>query len=152
LLWCKRSKAQKKYTFNHHQMKSLNDDKQMRSDWEIAICTGRERIKVNGQKAHPTQKPEALLHRVILSSSNVGDVILDPFFGTGTTGAVAKMLHRHWIGVEREPSYVEIARERIERAGVSMFPDETLVFESKRSAPRVAFGALVESGLITPGA
>ena len=102
LLWCKKSAAQKKYTFNYHAMKSMNDDKQMRSDWELALATGSERLRVNGEKVHTTQKPEALLYRVILASSNPGDVILDPFFGTGTTGAVAKKLGRHYIGIEKE--------------------------------------------------
>ena len=95
-------------------MKALNDDLQMRSDWQLPLCTGKERLKVNGSKAHSTQKPEALLYRVLLSSTNPGDVVLDPFFGTGTTGAVAKKLHRHWIGIERDPAYVQMAEERIE--------------------------------------
>ena len=115
LLWAQKIKGQK-YTFNHHAMKALNDDGskegglQMRSDWILPLCTGRERIKVAGEKAHTTQKPEALLYRVILSSTNPGDVVLDPFFGTGTTGAVAKKLGRHWIGIEREESYVQVAQ------------------------------------------
>lgn len=151
LLWCKKSQSQKRYTFNHHQMKSLNDDKQMRSDWEIPICTGAERLRVNGEKAHPTQKPEALLHRVILSSSNPGDVILDPFFGTGTTGAVAKRLGRRWIGIEQDLHYVNLAEERIAAVPQPLFLDETFVFENKRSAPRVAFATLVERGLLDIG-
>ncbi|MBU1662680.1 MAG: site-specific DNA-methyltransferase, partial [Chloroflexi bacterium] len=101
LIWASKFKGAK-YTFNHHAMKALNRGKQMRSDWELPLCTGPERIKVNGVKAHSTQKPESLLYRVILSSSNPGDVVLDPFFGSGTTGAVAKKLHRRWIGIERE--------------------------------------------------
>ncbi|HVU10526.1 MAG TPA: site-specific DNA-methyltransferase, partial [Phototrophicaceae bacterium] len=106
LIWAKPSEKGR-YTFNYKAMKALNDGKQMRSDWYIPLCSGGERIRVNGEKAHPTQKPEALLERVLLASSNPGDVILDPFFGTGTTGAVAKRLGRHWIGIEREPAYIK---------------------------------------------
>ncbi len=151
LLWCKKSKNQKKYTFNHHQMKSLNGDKQMRSDWEIPLCTGSERLKLNGEKAHATQKPEALLYRVILSSSNPGDVVLDPFFGTGTTGAVAKKLQRHWLGIERDPRYVEVAQARIDTIPQALFQHEVFVFENKRSSARVPFGSLIEQGLIKAG-
>ncbi|HEX2916564.1 MAG TPA: DNA methyltransferase [Chloroflexia bacterium] len=152
LLWCKKSKSQKKYTFNYQQMKQLNDDKQMRSDWEIALCTGSERLRINGEKLHNTQKPEALLYRVILSSSNPGDVVLDPFFGTGTTGAVAKKLHRHWIGIERNPVYAAAARERIENIQQMTLDLQVFPVQSKRTQPRVAFSALIESGLIAPGA
>ena len=113
LLWAKPSEKSR-YTFNYHAMKAFNGGKQMRSDWLIPLCGGSERIKVNGEKAHSTQKPEALLERVILASSNPGDVVLDPFFGTGTTGAVAKRLGRHWIGIEREPAYIEVAQARID--------------------------------------
>src|SRR5262249_46265440 len=113
LIWAKKSKDSR-YTFNYHLMKQLNGGKQMRSDWRIPICSGSERIKVNGSKAHSTQKPVALLERVILSSSSAGDVVLDPFFGTGTTGAVAKRLGRQWLGIERESAYVEVAQKRIE--------------------------------------
>ena len=112
LIWAQKERGAR-YTFNYHDMKALNDDLQMRSDWHIPLCTGAERIKVNGEKAHSTQKPEALLYRVILSSSNPGDVVLDPFFGSGTTGAVAKRLSRHWIGIERDERYIAVARERI---------------------------------------
>lgn len=151
LLWCKKSKSQKKYTFNYHQMKQLNDEKQMRSDWEIALCTGQERLKLNGQKLHSTQKPEALLYRVLLSSSNPGDVVLDPFFGTGTTGAVAKKLKRHWIGIERNPVYAAAAQERIDNVqqlgmGFDIFPNR-----SKRNQPRLPFAALVENGMLPAG-
>ncbi len=113
LLWAQKQKGAP-YTFNYRAMKALNDDLQMRSDWHLPICSGRERLKLNGQKAHPTQKPEALLYRVVLSSSNTGDLILDPFFGTGTTGVVAKRLQRHYIGIERSPIYVDLARQRLE--------------------------------------
>ena len=150
LLWAQKTKGAR-YTFNHHAMKYLNDDLQMRSDWELPLCTGRERIKINGSKAHSTQKPEALLYRVILSSSNPGDLVLDPFFGSGTTGAVAKKLHRHWIGIERDPDYVAIAQERIDSIQPSLFIDDVFVLKTKRDRPRVAFGTLVENGLIKPG-
>jgi DNA modification methylase len=118
LIWAKKSKEQKRYTFNYGAMRNLNDEKQMRSDWEIPLCTGSERIRVNGEKAHTTQKPEALLYRVIMASTNPGDVVLDPFVGTGTTGAVAKKLHRHWIGIERDPDYIKVSphQVRIDRA------------------------------------
>lgn len=152
LLWCKKNQEQKKYTFNYHAMKNVNEDKQMRSDWELALCTGSERIEVNGEKLHTTQKPEALLYRVILSSTNPGDIILDPFFGTGTTGAVAKKLGRHFVGIEKEQPYIDGAQRRIESISVRMFDDEILGrFETKRSAPRVAFSSVVENGLLSPG-
>ncbi len=112
LIWAQKEAGQR-YTFNHHAMKALNEDLQMRSDWYLPICNGKERLRINGAKAHATQKPEALLYRVILSSSNPGDVVLDPFFGTGTTGVVARRLQRHWIGIERDPQYAWLARQRI---------------------------------------
>ncbi|HEU5483119.1 MAG TPA: site-specific DNA-methyltransferase [Sphingomicrobium sp.] len=150
LIWCaKDDKA--RYTFNYRAMKALNDDLQMRSDWFLPICGGAERVKDSGgSKAHPTQKPEALLYRILLACTKPGDVVLDPFFGTGTTGAVARRLGRRWIGIEREHDYVEVARERID----STLPlDESAMatMANKRSAPRVAFGLLVESGLCPPG-
>jgi DNA modification methylase len=152
LLWCKKRQAQKHYTFNYHAMKRLNDDKQMRSDWEIPLCTGAERVEVNGAKLHTTQKPEALLYRVILASSNPGDIVLDPFFGTGTTGAVARRLGRHFIGIEREPAYIEGARRRINAIPAAIGDDETLGrITTRRSAPRVAFARVVERGLLLPG-
>jgi hypothetical protein len=133
-------------------MKELNGGKQMRSDWLLPICSGAERIKVDGKKAHSTQKPEALLYRVIVSSSNPGDVVLDPFFGTGTTGAVAKKLHRRWIGIERDPFYVDIARERIAGIEPALYTAEAFdVADKKRTAPRVDFAQLLEQGLIAPG-
>ncbi len=133
LIWAQKERGNP-YTFNYQTMKALNGGLQMRSDWEIPICSGKERIKIDGVKAHPTQKPEALLERVILSSSNVGDVILDPFFGSGTTGAVAKRLHRHWIGIERDPVYVKVATERI--AAVIPVPLESLAVDPpKRTVP-----------------
>jgi len=150
LIWAQKNKGAK-YTFNHHAMKALNDDLQMRSDWEIPLCTGKERIKVNGEKAHPTQKPEALLYRVILSSSNPGDVVLDPFFGTGTTGAVAKKLKRRWVGIERDKGYVKVAQTRIDAIQADALSDEFYAFPSKRDRPRIPFGTLLENGLLKPG-
>lgn len=150
LIWCQKERGLP-YTFNYHAMKALNGSLQMRSDWYFPICTGKERIRHNGEKAHSTQKPEALLYRIILSSSNPGDIILDPFFGTGTTGAVAKKLHRHWIGIEFEPTYVKIARDRIDKIQASQYLEEVYYFPQKRNQPRIPFGALVERGLLMPG-
>ena len=150
LLWTQKNRGTP-YTFNYHAMKALNSDLQMRSDWEIPLCTGKERIRVNGAKAHATQKPEALLYRVIQSSSNPGDVVLDPFFGTGTTGAVAKKLHRHWLGIEREANYVRIAQERLDAIQPSPFTEEVFVFKSKRDRPRISFSTLLEQVLLQPG-
>ena len=150
LLWCAKSEEQKRYTFNYEAMKALNEELQMRSDWVIPICSGGERLKVNGEKAHATQKPEALLHRVLLATSKPGDLVLDPFFGSGTTGAVAKMLRRDFIGIEREKRYVELARKRI--AAVTPLEEEAIATTtSKREQPRVPFGSIVESGLLKPG-
>jgi len=151
LIWATKSRDQKSYTFNYYAMKALNEDLQMRSDWNLPICSGGERLKdETGSKAHPTQKPESLLHRVLLSTTNSGDVVLDPFFGTGTTGAVAKRLGRHFIGIERDESYIRHAAKRI--AAVSPLDKETIaVSRPKRSEPRVPFGTLVERGLLTPG-
>lgn len=151
LIWSAKSK-ESKYTFNHHAMKPFNQGKQMRSDWEIPLCTGRERIKVEGRKAHPTQKPEALLYRVLLASTNLGDIVLDPFFGTGTTGAVAKKLHRDWIGVERDHDYIEIAKTRIDAIEPEAFDQEVFdVRDRRRQAPRVPFALLLELGYLQPG-
>ncbi len=150
LLWAQRQKGSR-YTFNYQAMKTLNDGLQMRSDWEISLCTGKERAKVNGVKAHPTQKPEALLYRVILSSSNPGDVVLDPFFGTGTTGAVAKKLHRHWVGIERDEGYIHVAQERLSIIQPEMFAEGVFAFPSKRDHTRIPFSALLEHGLLQPG-
>lgn len=151
LIWAKKSRDQKRYTFNYEAMRNLNDEKQMRSDWELPLCTGSERIKVNGEKAHTTQKPESLLYRVILSSSNPGDVVLDPFFGTGTTGAVAKRLHRHWVGIERDPEYARVAQERIDAVVPALFDEASLVTPTKRAAKRIPFGRMVEEGFLQPG-
>ncbi len=148
LIWAQKKRGAR-YTFNHHAMKALNDDLQMRSDWTLPLCTGRERLRVNGEKAHATQKPESLLYRVLLASSNPGDVVLDPFFGSGTTGAVAKKLGRRWIGIERDEQYIRVAQERI--AAVQPAPPETLMFPNPRQQKRIPFGRLLESGLIQPG-
>jgi site-specific DNA-methyltransferase (adenine-specific) len=151
LIWASKAKGAR-YTFNHHAMKSFNDDKQMRSDWLIPICSGSERIKVNDKKAHSTQKPEALLYRVILASSNPGDIVLDPFFGSGTTGAIAKRLHRHWIGIEREEKYIKIAQARIDSVIPELFAEGVFdVSDKKRQAPRIPFSSLLENGLLAPG-
>ena len=150
LIWAARD-ADARYTFHYESMKAFNDDLQMRSDWLLPICSGAERLKQGAKKAHPTQKPESLLHRVLLASSSPGDVVLDPFFGTGTTGAVAKRLGRHWLGIEREESYASIARARIDE--IEPLDDASLTAApSKRSAPRVPFGTLIELGIIKAGA
>ena len=150
LIWAARDQKSKP-TFNYEAMKAFNDDLQMRSDWLIPICSGPERLKDDGgRKAHPTQKPEALLHRVILASSKPGDVVLDPFFGTGTTGAVAKRLGRQWIGIERDPDYVAAAGERIARVQ-PLGPDSLETARSKRTEPRVPFGQIIELGILEPG-
>jgi modification methylase len=150
MIWA--SKTEKsKYTFNYEALKALNEGIQMRSDWVLPICNGGERLKDdNGDKAHPTQKPESLLHRVLVGSTNPGDLVLDPFFGTGTTGAVAKKLGRNFIGIEREAAYRKFAQKRIDNArkydGASLE-----VSTSKRSEPRVPFGQVVERGMLNPG-
>jgi modification methylase len=151
LIWASRDADARKYTFNYEALKAGNEDCQVRSDWFLPLCTGAERLKDEaGAKAHPTQKPEALLARVILSASNKGDVVLDPFFGTGTTGAVAKKLGRRFIGLERDPDYIRHAEARI--AAVTPMPPELLLAPTaKREEPRVAFASVVESGLILPG-
>jgi len=150
LIWAGRD-AKSRVTFNYEAMKALNDDIQMRSDWLFPICAGPERLKDReGRKAHPTQKPEALLHRLLLASTNPGDLVLDPFFGTGTTGAVARRLGRRWLGIERDPAYAEAAEERIAR--VRPLPPSALeTARSKRSEPRIPFGTIIELGILEPG-
>jgi modification methylase len=150
MIWASKSEGAK-YTFNYEALKALNEGVQMRSDWVLPICTGHERLKdENGDKAHPTQKPESLLHRILVGSTNPGDVILDPFFGTGTTGAVAKMLGRNFIGIEREEAYRKVAGKRISK--VRKYDSEALaVTTGKRAEPRVPFGQLVERGMLRPG-
>ena len=150
MIWASKGEGAK-YTFNYEALKALNEGIQMRSDWVLPICNGGERLKdAAGEKAHPTQKPVSLLHRVLVGSTNVGDVVLDPFFGTGTTGAVAKMLGRDWIGIEREAAYRAVAQARID--GVRKFDKAGLeVTTSKRAEPRIPFGQLVERGMLRPG-
>ncbi|MRX49306.1 site-specific DNA-methyltransferase [Paracoccus sp. S-4012] len=150
LIWASRSEGAR-YRFNYEALKALNDGVQMRSDWTFPICTGGERLKgADGAKAHPTQKPEALLHRVLVGTTEPGDVVLDPFFGTGTTGAMAKMLGRHWIGIEREAGYIAVAEARL--AKVRRVEDAALaVTTPKRAEPRVPFGQVVERGMLRPG-
>ena len=151
LIWASRDANAKGYTFNYEAMKAANDDVQMRSDWLFPICTGGERLKdEKGRKVHPTQKPEALLARIMMASSKPGDVVLDPFFGTGTTGAVARRLGRHFVGIEREDDYIDAARKRID-AVEPLGKAELTVMTGKRAEPRVAFNVLIEAGLIRPG-
>jgi modification methylase len=151
LIWAAKSAGTKNYRFNYEALKAGNEDCQMRSDWLFPLCTGAERLKdAEGHKAHPTQKPEALLSRVLLAASKPGDLVLDPFLGSGTTGAVAKKLGRGFVGIERDPIYAAAAHARI--GAVEKLPDATIAaFPSKRSEPRIAFAALVEAGLVQPG-
>jgi len=152
LIWAAREPSAKGYTFNYETLKAGNEDVQVRSDWTLALCTGEERLKGgDGKKLHPTQKPEALLARVLLSSSRLDDLVLDPFCGTGTTGAVAKRLSRRFVGIERDAGYAKAAERRI--AATKMLEAPTLApFMTAREAPRVPFAALIERGLVTPGA
>jgi modification methylase len=151
LIWAAYNEKSR-YTFNYEAMKALNEDLQMRSDWLFPICSGAERLKdARGKKAHPTQKPEALLQRILLAATNPGDTVVDPFFGTGTTGAVAASLARRWIGIEREKTYAAKAQKRI-NAVRPLEPEILSVIQSKRAAPRVPFGTIVELGIIKPGA
>jgi modification methylase len=151
MIWAAKSAAAKNYTFHYEALKAGNEDCQVRSDWFLPICTGAERLKdTRGQKTHPTQKPESLLARVLLSASNPGDLVLDPFFGTGTTGAVAKKLGRAFIGIERDEAYAAAARARI--AEIEALPQIAVAAPpSKRSEPRIPFASIVEAGLIRPG-
>lgn len=151
MIWASKDQKGKGYTFNYESMKAANDDVQMRSDWLFPICNGGERLKgEDGNKVHPTQKPEALLARILMSASKPGDVILDPFFGTGTTGAVAKRLGRNFIGIEREQDYIDAATARIN--AVEELPAHDLkIVTSKRAEPRVAFSALIDAGLVNSG-
>jgi modification methylase len=150
LIWAGRD-AKARVTFNYEAMKALNDDIQMRSDWLFPICSGPERLKDGeGRKAHPTQKPEALLARILLASTNPGDLVLDPFFGTGTTGAAARRLGRRWLGIERDRAYAEAAEARIARVR-PLSPSALETARSKRAEPRVPFGTIVELGILEPG-
>jgi DNA modification methylase len=147
MIWAQKKQGAK-YTFNHKSMKALNDDLQMRSDWNLNLATGKQRIRTNGIKAHSTQKPESLLYRIILASSNPGDVVLDPFFGTGTTGAVAKKLGRNWIGIERDRKYIRVAQKRIDTVRDA---DEEAIHVEKGKQARIPFGTLLENGHLQPG-
>jgi len=151
LIWAAKGRGGRRYTFNYDAMKMANDDVQMRSDWTFPLATGEERIKdETGAKGHPTQKPEALLTRLMLATSRPGDLILDPFFGSGTTGAVAKRLGRRYVGIEREPRYAALAEARIARV-IPVNPADLEVTGSKKSEPRIPFGHIVEAGLLNPG-
>jgi modification methylase len=150
MIWAARGRDAR-HRFNYQAMKALNDDIQMRSDWLLPLCTGPERLRnQHGLKLHPTQKPEALLHRVLLASTSPGDIVLDPFLGTGTTATVAKRLQRHFIGIERHPAYAEAAIGRVRRTRPAA-NDGVAITPSKREAPRIPFGNLVESGMVPPG-
>ncbi len=149
LIWASKNKKSK-YTFNYQSLKCLNDDLQMRSDWSFPICNGKERLKKNGKKIHSTQKPEALLHRVILATTNKGDTVFDPFLGTGTTAVVSKKLGRNYYGIEKNKNYFLAAKERINK--VLKIEDSYLdTIENNKSKPRIPFGSLVELGIIKPG-
>src|SRR5215208_753067 len=152
MIWASREAGAKSYTFNYEALKAGNEDIQVRSDWTLPLCTGEERLKGrDGKKLHPTQKPEALLARVILSSSRADDLVLDPFCGTGTTGAVAKRLGRRFIGFERERDYAKAAEERMAKV-VPLAAPTLAPFMTAREAPRVPFSALLERGLVSAGA
>jgi len=152
LIWAAKSRRSR-CTFNHHAMKTLNDDLQMRSDWLLPICSGSERLREEGRKIHSTQKPEALLYRVLLATSNPGDLVLDPFFGSGTTGVVARRLNRRWIGIESRPDYIRTARKRIEAVAKPIDEDDALyqVGNRARKPQRIPFGHLLENGLLQIG-
>ena len=149
LIWASKSEKSK-YTFNYQSLKCLNDDLQMRSNWELPICNGSERLKKNGKKVHSTQKPEALLHRILLATTNKNDLILDPFLGSGTTATVAKKLGRNYYGIEKEKTYFKAAEQRLRKA--KPIEDDNLdTLQNGRSKPRIPFGSLVELGIIKPG-
>lgn len=150
LIWAARDKTSK-YTFHYDALKMVNDDLQMRSDWTMPLCTGAERLKDNqGRKAHPTQKPEALLHRIIIATTKPNDLIVDPFFGTGTTGAAAKRLGRHYLGIERDPGYIKAAKKRLKDV-VPVAAEDLKITRSKKEEPRIPFGQVIEAGFIRPG-
>jgi DNA modification methylase len=150
LIWAQKEHGAQ-YTFNHHAMKALNENLQMRSDWTLSICSGGERLKKDGKKLHPTQKPEALLYRVLMASTDTGDIVLDPFFGTGTTGAVARRLHRRFIGIEKYPEYAAAAEERINQVQQVEFDPPIFVSPDPRKEVRIPIGSLLENGLLEPG-
>ena len=149
LIWASKNKKSK-YTFNYQSLKCFNDDLQMRSDWMLPICNGKERLKKNGKKVHSTQKPEALLHRIILATTNKGDTVFDPFLGTGTTAVVAKKLGRKYFGIERDKKYFKAAQDRINNAK-KIEDDHLDTLKNNKSKPRIPFGSLVELGILKPG-
>ncbi len=149
LIWASKNKNSK-YTFNYQSLKCLNDDLQMRSDWTIPICNGRERIKKSGKKVHSTQKPESLLHRILLASTNKGDFVFDPFLGLGTTAAVAKKIGRNYFGIEKEKKYFKVAKQRLEKT-IKIEDDFLDTIKNNKSKPRIPFGSLVELGIVRPG-
>ena len=149
LIWASKSEKSK-YTFNYQSLKCLNDDLQMRSNWSLPICSGSERLKKNGKKIHSTQKPESLLHRILLATSNKNDLVLDPFLGSGTSAAVAKKLRRNYFGIEKEKNYFKAAEERL-KATKPIEDDLLDTLKNNRSKPRIPFGSLVELGIIKPG-
>jgi len=149
LIWASKNKKSK-YTFNYQSLKCLNDDLQMRSDWTLPICNGSERIKRNGKKVHPTQKPESLLHRVLLASTNKGDFVFDPFLGTGTTAVVAKKLGRNYFGIDKEKKYIKTAKQRLKKT-IKIEDHYLDTIKNNKSKPRIPFGSLVELGIVKPG-
>ena len=149
LIWASKSEKSK-YTFNYQSLKCLNDDLQMRSNWDLPICSGTERLKKNGRKVHSTQKPEALIHRILLATSNRNDLVLDPFLGSGTTAAVAKKLGRNYCGIEKEKVYFKVAEQRLKNTKI-IENDYLDTLKNNRSKPRIPFGSLVELGIIKPG-
>ena len=150
IIWASHNQKSK-YTFNYKAMKVLNDDKQMRSDWSLPICSGKERIKNSGKTLHPTQKPESLLHRIIISSTKPGDIILDPFFGTGSTGAVAKQLGRRFIGIEQNKEYMKFAKKRI-KSTKQLTNEELTITKNMKAEVKVPFGSLLDNGMLKIGA
>lgn len=150
LIWAQKERGAR-YTFHYQAAKTLNEGLQMRSDWYLPICTGAERLRENGEKVHSTQKPEALVYRILASTTNPGDVVLDPFFGTGTTGVVAKRLHRRWIGIEENSRYAELARQRIAEVPHEEYQSDLFETPNPRLRKRIPFGLLVEHGKLRPG-
>jgi DNA modification methylase len=150
LIWAQKERGAR-YTFNHQSMRAMNEDLQMRSDWYMPLCVGRERLRLNGTKLHPTQKPAALLYRILSASTNPGDVVLDPFFGTGTTGEAAIRLHRHWIGMEKQADYILSARERLQNIQPDNFSGGDIGAQNIRQRIRLPFGTLLEYGYLHPG-
>jgi site-specific DNA-methyltransferase (adenine-specific) len=150
LIWAQKERGAR-YTFNHQTMRAMNEDLQMRSDWYLPLCVGRERLRLNGTKLHPTQKPAALLYRILSASTNPGDVVLDPFFGTGTTGEAAIRLGRNWIGIEKQAEYILSARERLQHIQPDSISGEEIGAQNIRQRIRLPFGTLLEYGYLRPG-